>query len=37
VKPVVVGDEIQGNRGAGLHMNGDLSMGGNGLITGARV
>jgi hypothetical protein len=37
VKPVVVGNEIQGNRGAGLHMNGDLSMGGNGLITGARV
>jgi hypothetical protein len=37
VKPAVVGNEIQGNRGAGLHMNGDLSMGGNGLITGARI
>src|SRR5918998_4097071 len=37
VDPVVVGNEIQGNRGAGLHMNGDLSQGGNGLITGARV
>lgn len=35
--PVIVGNEIQGNRGAGLHMNGDLSQGGNGLITGARV
>jgi hypothetical protein len=37
VNPVIVGNEIQGNRGAGLHMNGDLSQGGNGLITGARI
>jgi hypothetical protein len=37
VKPTVVENEIRGNRGAGLHMNGDLSMGGNGLITGARI
>src|SRR5918998_645496 len=37
VDPVIVGNEIRGNRGAGLHMNGDLSQGGNGLITGARV
>src|SRR3712207_5734392 len=37
VDPVVVGNEIRGNRGAGLHMNGDLSQGGNGLITGARI
>ena len=37
VKPAVVDNEIRGNRGAGLHMNGGLSMGGNGLITGARI
>jgi hypothetical protein len=37
VAPVIVGNEIRGNRGAGLHMNGDLSQGGNGLITGARI
>jgi Right handed beta helix region/Purple acid Phosphatase, N-terminal domain len=37
VNPVVVGNVIEGNRGNGLHMNGDLSLGGNGLITGARV
>jgi hypothetical protein len=37
VDPVIVGNEIRGNRGAGLHMNGDLSQGGNGLITGARI
>lgn len=37
VTPVIIGNEIRGNRGAGLHMNGDLSQGGNGLITGARI
>jgi hypothetical protein len=37
VDPVIVGNVIEGNRGNGLHMNGDLSLGGNGLITGARV
>jgi hypothetical protein len=37
VDPVIVGNEVRGNRGAGLHMNGDLSQGGNGLITGARI
>lgn len=37
VTPVIIGNEIGGNRGAGLHMNGDLSQGGNGLITGARI
>jgi len=37
VNPVITGNEIQDNRGAGLHMNGDLSQGGNGLITGARI
>jgi parallel beta-helix repeat protein len=37
VDPVIVGNEIRDNRGAGLHMNGDLSQGGNGLITGARI
>jgi hypothetical protein len=35
--PVIVGMEIRGNRGAGLYINGDLSQGGNGLITGARI
>ena len=37
VSPVIVGNEIAGNWGNGLHMNGDLSQGGNGLITGARI
>lgn len=36
-RPVVRGNTIYGNCGCGLHMNGDLSQGGNGLITFALV
>jgi hypothetical protein len=37
VNPVVRGNELAGNAGAGLHMNGDASQGGSGVITGALV
>jgi parallel beta-helix repeat protein len=37
VNPVVRGNRLFGNFACGLHMNGDLSMGGNGLVTGALV
>jgi hypothetical protein len=37
VSPVVRGNELSGNALAGLHMNGDLSQGGTGVITGALV
>ena len=37
VNPVVRGNELSGNALAGLHMNGDLSQGGTGVITGALV
>jgi parallel beta-helix repeat protein len=37
VAPVVRGNTIFGNYAAGIHMNGDLSQGGTGLITGALV
>jgi MYXO-CTERM domain-containing protein len=37
VNPVVRGNELAGNAGAGLHMNGDASQGGAGVITGGLV
>ena len=37
VQPIVRGNLIFGNFGSGLHMNGDLSQGGNGLILDALV
>jgi hypothetical protein len=37
VDPVVVGNIIQGNKGNGLHMNGDLSLGGNGENGGSGI
>ncbi|MFI5381191.1 MAG: right-handed parallel beta-helix repeat-containing protein [Tepidisphaerales bacterium] len=37
VGPIVRGNTVFGNYAAGIHMNGDLSQGGNGLITGALV
>jgi hypothetical protein len=37
VRPIVRGNVIWGNRGAAIHMNGDLSQGGTGLITDAVV
>jgi hypothetical protein len=37
VRPVVRRNELFDNHGCGLHMNGDQSEGGNGLITGALV
>jgi hypothetical protein len=37
VNPVIRGNTSYGNHGCGIHMNGDLSQGGNGLITGALV
>jgi hypothetical protein len=37
LNPVVRGNELTGNAGAGLHMNGDASQGGTGIITGALV
>lgn len=36
-RPVIRNNLIWGNRGAGIHMNGDASLGGDGLITGAVV
>jgi parallel beta-helix repeat protein len=36
-RPVVRGNRIHHNAGCGLHMNGDLSMGGDGIISGALV
>ena len=35
--PVIRGNVLFGNAGCGLHMNGDASMGGDGMITGALV
>jgi hypothetical protein len=37
VNPTVRGNELAGNAGAGLHMNGDASQGGSGVITGGLV
>jgi hypothetical protein len=37
VNPVVRGNEIFSNNANGLHMNGDISQGGTGIITGALV
>jgi hypothetical protein len=37
VNPIVRGNTSYGNRACGLHFNGDLSAGGNGLILGALV
>ncbi|MGI8475028.1 MAG: right-handed parallel beta-helix repeat-containing protein [Thermomicrobiales bacterium] len=36
-RPVVRGNTIHGNHAAGLHMNADLSQGGDGVISGALV
>lgn len=36
-RPVIRNNETWGNHAAGIHMNGDLSVGGDGLITGAVV
>lgn len=36
-RPVIRNNLIWGNRGNGIHMNGDLSQGGDGLISGALV
>jgi hypothetical protein len=36
-RPVVIGNVARGNRQCGIHMNGDLSNGGDGIISGARV
>lgn len=35
--PVIRGNKIHGNVNCGLHMNGDISMGGDGIISGAIV
>ncbi len=37
VNPTVRGNRIWGNYAAGLHMNGDISQGGTGVITGALI
>jgi parallel beta-helix repeat protein len=37
VDPVIRGNVVHDNFGAGIHMNGDLSQGGVGLITGALI
>lgn len=36
-RSVIRGNRIWGNYGSGIHMNGDLSMGGDGIISGALV
>ncbi len=36
-RPHVADNEIWGNRLAGIHMNGDVHMGGEGVISGARI
>ena len=36
-RPVIRGNRVWGNHGNGIHMNGDLSQGGDGLISGALV
>ncbi len=36
-RPVVRGNQVHNNNAAGIHMNADLSQGGDGLITGAVV
>lgn len=37
IRPTVRFNRIFGNRNCGLHLNGDISMGGNGVITGALI
>lgn len=36
-QPVIRGNICHGNHGCGIHMNGDISMGGDGIISGALV
>ncbi len=36
-RPVIRGNTVWGNNGSGIHMNGDVSMGGDGIISGAVV
>lgn len=36
-RPLIRGNVSSGNRGCGIHMNGDLSQGGDGIISGAVV
>lgn len=36
-RPVIRGNRISGNRGNGIHMNGDVSQGGDGIISDALV
>jgi parallel beta-helix repeat protein len=36
-RPVVRGNRLHANQACGVHMNGDLSAGGDGTITGARI
>jgi Right handed beta helix region len=36
-RPLIGGNVSWGNRGCGIHMNGDASQGGDGIISGARV
>ena len=36
-RPIIRGNTIFGNHDAGIHMNGDISQGGDGIITGALV
>ncbi len=37
VNPTVANNVVFGNRGCGIHMNGDASQGGTGIITGASI
>jgi hypothetical protein len=36
-RPTIRGNHVWGNRACGIHMNGDLGMGGDGIISGALV
>src|SRR5690606_3035 len=36
-RPTIRGNRVWGNRANGIHMNGDASLGGDGIISGARV
>ena len=36
-RPIIRGNTCQGNRMCGIHMNGDINQGGDGIISGARV
>jgi parallel beta-helix repeat protein len=36
-RPIIRGNVVWGNRSCGIHMNGDLSQGGDGIISGAMV